>query len=354
MAEAYLLNCWYQAANSCEVRDKPFARTLLDVRVVLFRSHNRIVALRDLCPHRFAPLSKGVVEDGGIVCGYHGLAFDETGKCLRNPHGPIAKSLHVQAYPTVERHSAVWIWMGAPEMADPELIPDLSFIDETPQTARIGFYIPVAANYRLVNDNLLDLSHADFLHPSSLGGVMTGVRAQTTVRQDRVVVEWNNINCTAPPRFHDRAPPPQRADAWTRATWSAPAVVVIETALVPTGTARQATDEILALHSMTPETQTRTHYFVVGTRRNRLDDEQYSERLRAMLGHAFLNEDRPMLEAQQVALGGADFSSLRPALLGIDAGIARVRDELDKRIAREHADGHRHPSLNASGAPSSS
>lgn len=335
MSERYLKDVWYQAAFVTEIGDKPLARTLLDVPIVLFRSGGKVVALHDRCPHRFAPLSMGELRNGQIVCGYHGVAFGDDGRCVHNPHGAIPGAMTVRAYPVVERHAAVWIWMGDPQKADLDRIPDLSFIDQTPEAARICFYIPTAANYQLVVDNLMDLSHADYLHPTSLGGVMTGAEASTDLRADRVTNTWVNRDCLAPARFHAKVPPPQRADAWTEATWRAPAIMVIGTALVPTGASRRREDEIWALHSMTPATADTTHYFVCGTRGDRVDDVDYSERLRGMLANAFINEDKPMLEAQQARMGKAPFSSLRPVLLGIDAGAMQVRAHLQRMIALE-------------------
>lgn len=335
MPERYLLNRWYQAAFGEEVTEAPLTRTLLDVPVVLYRVDGVVTALEDRCPHRFAPLSLGVVREGQIVCGYHGLAFDADGHCSANPHGRITKAMRVRAFPVVERHTAVWIWMGEVERADPDLIPDLGFIDRTPETARIRFHIPTRANYRLVTDNLMDLSHADYLHPTSLGGVMTGAEARTELHEDKVVSEWTNRDCLAPARFHARVPPPQRAHAWTQASWQAPAIMVIATALTPAGAERGEEDVVRALHSMTPETATTTHYFVCGTRGDRLEDVEYSERLRGMLAHAFIHEDKPMLEAQQLRIGEAAFASLRPVLLAVDTGAVQVRRQLDKQIAAE-------------------
>jgi len=335
MSDRYLLNCWYQAGFSEEIVEAPLARTLLDIPVVFYRADGRVTALEDRCPHRFAPLSMGAVRNGQIVCGYHGLAFGADGHCRLNPHGRITPAMKVRAFPVIERHTIVWIWMGNADEADPGLIPDLGFIDQTPETARIRFHIPTLANYRLVTDNLMDLSHADYLHPTSLGGVMTGAQARTQLRDGTVISEWIKADCLAPARFHARVPPPQRADAWTEATWRAPAVMVIATALVPAGAGRGDEDVVRALHSMTPETATTTHYFVCGTRGDRLDDADYSERLRGMLEHAFVHEDKPMLEAQQSRLGASAFETRRPVLLAVDAGAMQVRRQLDRRIADE-------------------
>ena len=50
-------------------------------------SDGSVAALEDRCCHRAAPLSRGVLEDGVVQCGYHGLEFDAAGACVHNPHG---------------------------------------------------------------------------------------------------------------------------------------------------------------------------------------------------------------------------------------------------------------------------
>ncbi|MBC8924520.1 Rieske 2Fe-2S domain-containing protein, partial [Escherichia coli] len=47
---------WHPVAFASDVTDRPLAVTLLDERVVLLRSGGAIVAARDVCPHRGAPL----------------------------------------------------------------------------------------------------------------------------------------------------------------------------------------------------------------------------------------------------------------------------------------------------------
>lgn len=73
----YLRNCWYLAAWSHEAAPgQVLARTLLDIPVTLFRdASGRPAAILDRCPHRFAPLSAGHLDEGVLVCGYHGLGF---------------------------------------------------------------------------------------------------------------------------------------------------------------------------------------------------------------------------------------------------------------------------------------
>jgi len=113
----YLHNAWYVAAWADELADgKVLGRTFLNEPVVLYRQGDgTVVALDERCPHRFAPLSMGQVLDGNrIQCPYHGLEFDGTGACVLNPHGNkrISPRLRVKSYPVIEKHNAIWIWMG--------------------------------------------------------------------------------------------------------------------------------------------------------------------------------------------------------------------------------------------------
>lgn len=333
----YLRNCWYQAGWAEELADGPLVRTLLDTPLLIFRTEAGLAALHDRCPHRFAPLSMGKTCAGVVTCGYHGLAFDAAGKCVANPHGPITSAMRVAAFPAVERHTAIWVWLGDLALADPATIPDLSYIDETPETARIRFHLPTKANYQLLTDNIMDLSHADYLHPASLGGVVTDAKARMFKRGEKLVAEWVNEGCQAPGLFQAKVPSPAKADYWIEVEWQAPAVMTLSTAVIPAGTERAVQDEIYALHNMTPETETTTHYFVGATRRDRMEDAGFTAFLRPMLEHAFMGEDKPMIEAQQRRMGTPDLWSLNPILLKIDGPAVSVRRALEARIEAERA-----------------
>ncbi|MFL9914946.1 Rieske 2Fe-2S domain-containing protein [Paraburkholderia fungorum] len=70
---------WHPVAFAADVTDKPLGVTLLDEPLVVFRSNGQLVSARDICPHRGAPLSQGWVDNGNIVCPYHGLAYGNDG-----------------------------------------------------------------------------------------------------------------------------------------------------------------------------------------------------------------------------------------------------------------------------------
>lgn len=335
----YLKNSWYQAGWSDEVQaDGLLARTICELPLVFFRNAGgECTALFDRCPHRFAPLSQGKVFSEGIVCGYHGLGFGGDGVCNRNPHGPIVSGLTVRAFPVIERHTALWVWLGEPGEADPGQIPDLSFIDNTPERARIAGYLPTKANYQLLSDNILDLTHADYLHPDTLGGINTDAKTRNWQDGRRVMVEWLAEACEPPPAFRGILEKPGKADIWTHVQWQAPAVMSLGVAATPAGTPRTSDDENYTLHNMVPETATSTHYFYCSTRRFRTDDEAFSQFLRGALRQAFVDEDKPLLELQQARIGTDDFWSLKPVLLKIDGASTRARRILEQMIAEEEA-----------------
>lgn len=72
-------------------------------------------------------------------------------------------------YPVVERQSAVFVWMGDPEKADEAQLPP--FIGhEDPAWHMLPGRRDCEVYYELIQDNLLDPSHIDWVHRNSFGG----------------------------------------------------------------------------------------------------------------------------------------------------------------------------------------
>ncbi|OLO13205.1 naphthalene 1,2-dioxygenase [Chromohalobacter japonicus] len=66
--------------------DFPFSAKVDDKEVGVYLLDGEYFALEDVCPHAYALLSQGFVEDGMVECPLHEAAFDiRTGKCLREP-----------------------------------------------------------------------------------------------------------------------------------------------------------------------------------------------------------------------------------------------------------------------------
>ena len=112
---------------------------------------------------------QGAARRRQLVCGYHGLKYNAQGRCTFMPsQETINPSACVRAYPVVERHRFVWLWPGDPALADPALVPGHA-LERRPGWAGDGKTIHVKCDYRLVVDNLMDLTHETFVHGSSIG-----------------------------------------------------------------------------------------------------------------------------------------------------------------------------------------
>ena len=163
-------NAWYCAALSTEIGETLLARRIVGEAILLTRDGDGAVrAMGDRCPHRFAPLHLGIREGDVIECPYHGLRFDLSGQCVHNPHGEgrIPATARVPSYRTEERDGVVWLWPGDQSLADPAKIVDLQLVDRGPRTPVAG-HLNMPVDYRLVLDNLMDLSHAAYIHAGTL------------------------------------------------------------------------------------------------------------------------------------------------------------------------------------------
>jgi vanillate O-demethylase monooxygenase subunit len=171
----FLRNCWYAAGWSRDFATAALTGvTILNEPVVIYRTRDgEAVALQDRCCHRFAPLSMGRIEGDDLRCMYHGLKFAPSGKCIEIPgQAKIPPQACVRNYPIIDRHSIAWIWMGDAARADEALIPNFVGVDDPTWAMKPG-RMDYNANYVLINDNLLDLSHLAFLHSKSLGASFT-------------------------------------------------------------------------------------------------------------------------------------------------------------------------------------
>jgi phenylpropionate dioxygenase-like ring-hydroxylating dioxygenase large terminal subunit len=334
---SFLRNAWYVAAWASEIADKPMSRRLLGERVVLFRTADGApLALADRCPHRFAPLSRGKVVGEAIECAYHGLQFDGRGICVRNQmgNGHVPQSVRVRSYPLVQRYQMLWIWMGDAQRADSAFIPDYRGIvpDERTGHHNLGNYLRVRANYLLEIDNLMDLSHVNFLHNGSLGNeTMRPCQPKVTESLNKIRADLWMPNTRA--QFGELAGQP--CDQWQNMIWMAPTSLLLEFGLVAPGAVPVQKPDELAVHIVTPETDRTTHYFFGTSCSYDEKDAWKADAMRQAQIGAFTREDNPMIEAIDEQMDGADLWSLHPVLLQGDSAAVRVRRRLQKLIEAE-------------------
>jgi len=336
----FVRNAWYVAAWAREVGRHPLARVVLDEPVLLYRKlDGTAVAVSNICPHRFAPLSMGELVGDAIQCAYHGLQFDCSGACAHNPHGPIAGGLQIRAYPMVERHDLIWVWMGAPERADGAAIPDFSHLTDS-RRKTVGGVSQVRCNYGLMVDNLMDLSHAQFLHKQGAStDAFSNVRR--SVEQVGTTV-YNNIcypDASAPAQFRRALKEPDiRVDFWTDIEWHPVTLMRNNVGVAPAGQPRELGINHIGTHIITPETPSTCLYFYGSSRNYLQDDERIDEGWREWQRVALNEQDKPMCEAIEAMQHQVRGLGMKGVLLACDAAAVRVARLTRELIAAEAAE----------------
>ena len=337
-ARTFLRNAWYMAGWSHEIGNALLRRCLLGDPVLLFRKGDGgIAAMIDRCPHRYAPLSAGKREGDTITCAYHGLQFDAEGSCVGNPFSDKVPKAHVRAFPAVERDGIVWFWPGEADRADEGLIPDFSALFVEGQGNPLTGLLPMATPYEFGTDNLMDLSHIEFVHKGSFAGrgvIFAGEHA-VVAEGARLHSNWWVPGVPAPGHTYGIYPPDLVTDHWLEMRWDPPASMLLEIGACPTGGERGDGVIVWQAHILTPATAETTHYFWATTRPGPTSEEG-DRMLTALLVQAFSEEDKPIIEAAYDNLDGLDFWDAGPVSLRVDAGGTRARRMIQK-LKREES-----------------
>lgn len=334
-------NAWYVASWAADVADKPLARTLLDEPVVLFRDREgRIAAIEDRCCHRGFPLAHGRIVGDAIQCGYHGLEFDRTGRCVRIPHQDLVPAnAVVRAYPVVEQDDLIWIWMGEAAQADPARIPSYPYHKLWPYKATT---YRLECSYDLIIDNLLDLTHLAFVHSDTVGGApdeQVKPEMKVTPRDTGVhFIRWLR-NSVPPPTYVKAVGFKGRVDRWQDFDFVAPSAVLQFTGALDVGLGayeegkRDGGFALRIFHGMTPETEHTSHYFWSAAHGYRQDEPDVTEQLFRDIETAFRQDEFVLKEqyARVRAFGDRTYIDVRA-----DAARVQGRRVLD-RLMREEA-----------------
>jgi phenylpropionate dioxygenase-like ring-hydroxylating dioxygenase large terminal subunit len=343
----FLRNCWYVAAFSEELGDSPLGRTLLGEPIVLFRlSDGSPVALEDRCVHRQAPLSLGDVTGDTLQCRYHGLAFDRSGTCVRVPgQRTIPPGARVGAYPVVERQGFVFVWIGAPARASEHAPYDFPFADMA-GWRRLHAQFYANCNYRLLLDNLMDLTHLTFAHKTTIGtpGIVDQADVRTERDGDRVRITRWMLDIESAPAHVQALGYAGKVDRWQIIEFTPPSFVWLKvgSAVAGTGAPQGRLDHVLldrnTLHAITPETAATAHYFWTTTHEAaRLGPAQetvlYEQTVKAF------HEDLAILQGQQKRLDPA-----MPTIdVNADAGAIQFRRVLDRLLSEQSGAAERTP-----------
>lgn len=152
---------WHPIAFSASAGRRPVAARLMGRRLVVARDGDGPFVLDDRCPHRGAPLSRGRLKAGGIVCPYHGWRFARGGACLQVPGSPLPGA-PARALPCVEKAGLVWTSLAEA----PGPFPHLP--DALEDRSLDRFWWPLRATQAGLLDSIenhLDPAHPHHVHP---------------------------------------------------------------------------------------------------------------------------------------------------------------------------------------------
>jgi vanillate O-demethylase monooxygenase subunit len=272
---------------------------------------------------------------------YHGLKFDPSGRCVQIPgQDNIPAKLGVRSYPVIERDHLVWIWMGAPELADPALIIDIPYLRD-PAWRGAADYMHYDADYRLIVDNLSDFAHLAFVHTHTLGGSEEYAFKTKPVAVERLergfrVERWS-MN-SAPPPFHRKVVRDDGAlDRRNIGLMHVPGIFFLETLFVPVGSGTAAgvpagAKQYRNCQFFTPETRRSTHFFWNYLHDYDLHDATIARSLHDSLVQGFL-EDKFIIEGQQQVLDADPEFKMHG--IASDAPLAHFRRVLQQMIDAE-------------------
>ena len=336
-------NAWYVACTPHEIDEKPLGRTICGERIAFYRGEaNKVAAVEDFCPHRGAPLSLGYVQEGKLVCGYHGLAMGCDGKTVSMPGQRVRGFPPIKSFPVEERFGFIWVWPGDATLANADNIPHMEWYDN-PAWAFGGGLFHIQCDYRLMIDNLMDLTHETYVHATSIGQKEIDETPCKTTVDGNTVTTSRFMSGILPPPFWkmglraNSLPDDVPVDRWQICRFTPPSQVMIEVGVALQGHGGYDAPNDKKAYSVvvdfiTPETETSIHYFWGMARKFNPTDKALTASIRDGQGKIF-SEDLQILELQQKNLLAYPQRAL--LMLNIDTGGVQSRKILDRLVAAE-------------------
>jgi len=170
-APVFLRNLWYMATTAAALRRGALRRQLLlGEPVLLGRTRDgRAFALRDICPHRAAPLSAGKLTAGNTVeCPYHGWQFRTDGVCSLIPSTVDGQDnvdpsrIRVRSYPVREQDGLIWVYFAASEREEPKIEPPRVPIPDAKPRWMESQSFGCGVDHAVIG--LMDPAHAPYVH----------------------------------------------------------------------------------------------------------------------------------------------------------------------------------------------
>jgi vanillate O-demethylase monooxygenase subunit len=236
----------------------------------------------------------------------------------------------------------VWVWPGDPALADPAKMPDFHWNDGDEWVGEGGTFYSLKCDYRLVIDNLMDLTHETYVHAGSIGhDAIVDVPFDVTYTDRIVTVTRWMKNIEAPPFWARQLGKDGNVDRWQIIRCEVPSIVVGDVGVAPAGTGAPEGDRSQGVNgaflaAVTPETETTCHYHWNFVRLFHRDHEELTRKINLAHvnnGQGVYDEDVVFLESQQRAILRHPRQPFYN--LNIDAGPMWCRRLIDRMIAKE-------------------
>jgi vanillate O-demethylase monooxygenase subunit len=196
------------------------------------------------------------------------------------------------------------------------------------------------AGYRLITDNLLDLSHTAVIHEGILGSEHT-IRAELTVTQtgNQILVARSVANVPAPGLYDLMFRRNGPVDLWMDMRWDPPGSMLNNTGVTAPGEPRDQGTGFWGTHFLTPETEDTTYYLFAAVRMNPISwgeplDSEIHRQISDLRRIAFEDQDQMIIKAQQENIRRSPYP-LKPVLFDIDVGPVRYKRILEMMIHEE-------------------
>lgn len=185
---------WHPVCLSRDLRDLPYPVRLLSEDLVAFRLPDGTTGLvGSRCPHRCASLEYAQVREHGLMCSYHGWAFDSRGRCTDMPLEPVDSKLKNEVkhtwYPTQDWGGVVWCYMG-PEKENPPPLPKIDILARTDGELVLERGDIRPYNYLNFMENFADMGHIYVMHMLEPGSVPPELAPYVNLTVD---TNWRSI-----------------------------------------------------------------------------------------------------------------------------------------------------------------
>jgi phenylpropionate dioxygenase-like ring-hydroxylating dioxygenase large terminal subunit len=199
---------WYPIAFSRDVKEQPISATLLDQRLVIWRTSTGVSVANDICLHRGIPLSMGRVEEDALICKYHGFHYTADGRCVlvpANPEANIPAKLCLKTYPVKEAYGLIWTSLGGGSQHD---LPDLHEWDDPDYQQILPDAVNLDAAAGRQVEGFLDVAHFAWVHTETFGDLSNPVvpRYEVETRGESLHVEYLSTVSNFPKAMQGRAP----------------------------------------------------------------------------------------------------------------------------------------------------